>query len=112
MKIYDVTRTLRPGMATWPDEPGPVISLIKQMSAGYAADVSHLALGVHTGTHVDAPGHFIPGGVGVESLSLSALVGPARVVQINNKDAIGIEELESSHLNGVERVLFRTRNSD
>ena len=99
-------------MATWPGEPGPDVTLIKQMSAGQTADVSHLALGVHTGTHVDAPCHFIPGGAGVESLPLDALVGPARVVAIQHKAAIHVEELERLGLDGVERVLFRTRNSE
>jgi arylformamidase len=112
MQIYDVTRTLQPGMATWPGEPGPELTLIKQMSAGQAADVSHLSLGVHTGTHVDAPRHFITGGAGVESLPMSALIGPARVVSIQNEGAVRVEELECAGLDGVERVLFRTRNSD
>jgi arylformamidase len=111
-RIYDVTRTLRPGMATWPGEPGPEVTMIKEMAAGHAADVSHLSLGVHTGTHVDAPGHFIPGAAGVESLPLAALVGPARVVAIEHARAIGVEELERAGLDGIERVLFRTSNSD
>jgi arylformamidase len=112
MQIYDVTRTLQAGIATWPGEPGPELTLIKQMSAGQAADVSHLALGVHTGTHVDAPRHFIPGGAGVESLPLAALIGPVRVVSIQHEGAVRVEELERAGLEGVERVLFRTRNSD
>jgi arylformamidase len=112
MKIYDVTRTLHPGMPTWPGEPGPELTLIKEMAAGNPADVSHLALGVHTGTHVDAPRHFIPGGAGVESLPLTALIGPARVVTIRHQRAITLEELESAGLEGIKRVLFRTRNSD
>ena len=110
--IYDITRTLRPGMATWPGEPGPIVTPLKRMADGHPADVSHLALGVHTGTHVDAPGHFIPGGAGVESLPLDALIGPARVVGIEHKGAIRVEELERHGLEGVPRVLFRTRNSD
>jgi arylformamidase len=112
MRIYDITRTLVPGMATWPGEPGPTLTLIKEMAAGHPADVSHLALGVHTGTHVDAPRHFIPDGAGVESLPLSVLIGPARVVGIEHRGAIQVDELERLGLGGVERVLFRTRNSD
>jgi arylformamidase len=112
MRIYDVTHTLRPGMVTWPAEPGPEITLIKEMAAGNSADVSSLSLGVHTGTHVDAPRHFIAGGAGVDSLSLAALCGPAKVVQIQDSRAIRVEELERAALDGAERVLFRTRNSD
>jgi arylformamidase len=112
MRIYDITRTLVPGMATWPGEPGPELTLIKEMAAGQPADVTHLSLGVHTGTHVDAPRHFIPGGAGVEALSLTALIGPARVVSIEHDGAIQVTELERLGVDGVERVLFRTRNSD
>jgi arylformamidase len=112
MRIYDITRTLQPGMATWPGEPGPEFTPIKLMSAGDPADVSHLALGVHTGTHVDAPRHFIPGGAGVESLPLTTLIGPARVVPVQHAGAIRVDELERLGLDGIERVLFRTRNSD
>src|SRR5215216_1888295 len=112
MRIYDVTRTLVPGMATWPCEPGPELTLIKEMAAGHPADVSHLSLGVHTGTHVDAPRHFIPGGADVESLPLTTLIGPARVVTVQHPGAIRVDELERLGLDGIERVLFRTRNSD
>jgi arylformamidase len=99
-------------MATWPGEPGPELTPIKQMSEGDAADVSRLSLGVHTGTHVDAPGHFIPGGAGVESLPLTILVGPARVVYIEDEGAIRVQALEDAALDGIGRVLFRTRNGE
>jgi arylformamidase len=99
-------------MATWPAEPGPQINLIKEMAAGDSADVSSLSLGVHTGTHVDAPRHFIPGAAGVDSLPLEALCGPAKVVQVQDRRSIRVEELERAALDGAERVLFRTRNSD
>src|SRR5262249_25914536 len=98
MRVYDITRTLRPGMATWPGEPGPELTPIKQMSAGHPADVSSLSLGVHTGTHVDAPRHFIPGGAGVDELSLTTLLGPARVVGIEHERAIRKEDLERAGL--------------
>jgi arylformamidase len=112
MQIYDVTRTLHSDMPTWPGEPGPTLTPLKQMSLGHAADVSHLALGVHTGTHVDAPSHFIPGGAAIEATPLEALVGPARVVGIEHQGAIRVAELERAGLEGTDRVLFRTRNSE
>ena len=110
--MYDVTRVLRPGMPTWPGEPGPEVTPLKQMSKGDPADVSHLALGVHTGTHVDAPKHFVSGGAGAEALPLAALIGPARVVAISDPRAICVEELEGLEVEGEPRLLFRTRNSD
>jgi arylformamidase len=112
MRIYDITQTLQPDMATWPGESGPTLTMVKQMSAGDEADISLITLGAHTGTHVDAPRHFIPGGSDVEAMPLSALVGPARVVDIPDAATIRVEHLEAAALDGVERVLFRTRNSE
>ncbi len=110
MRIYDISRRLVPGMATYPGEPGPVLTPLKQMAAGDPANVSHLALGVHTGTHVDAPVHFIPGGASVEALPLAALCGPARVVPIRDPRAVTVAELERLALAGDQRLLFQTRN--
>ncbi|HEY8838824.1 MAG TPA: cyclase family protein, partial [Dehalococcoidia bacterium] len=77
MTLYDATLPLVAGMATWPGEPGPDRSLIKSIDKGDPANVSRLCMGMHTGTHVDAPIHFIPGGSGIESVPLDALVGPS-----------------------------------
>jgi arylformamidase len=112
MHIYDITQTLQPEMATWPGESGPKLTMVKQMSAGDQADVSHISLGAHTGTHVDAPRHFIPGGGDVEAMPLSALVGPARVVEVKDRPTIRVADLKAAALDGAERVLFRTRNSE
>ncbi len=111
MRIYDISRRLTPDMATYPGEPGPAITPLKAMSAGDSANVSQLALGVHTGTHVDAPVHFIPGGAGIDAVPLDALCGPARVVAIAHPRAVTVAELAELNLSGVERVLFQTRNS-
>ncbi|HEY7269946.1 MAG TPA: cyclase family protein [Dehalococcoidia bacterium] len=110
-RAIDITRVLRSGMATWPGEPGPELAPLKSMAAGDPADVSRLSLGVHTGTHVDAPRHFIAGESGVEALALSALIGPATVVDIEHPGAIRISELEGRGLENKHRLLFRTRNS-
>jgi arylformamidase len=69
-------------------------------------------MGAHTGTHVDAPAHFIAGGPGVDGIDLNALVGPALVVHVPEADAISTSALEELPIPpGTERVLFRTRNS-
>src|SRR5215213_7717095 len=95
MTIYDVTATLRPGMPTWDGEPGPECHPIKQIGvAGEPAQVSLLTIGTHTGTHVDAPAHFIPGGATVETLPLDAMVGPCRVVQVSASSLIEPNDLE------------------
>jgi arylformamidase len=69
-------------------------------------------MGAHVGTHVDAPAHFVRGGIGVDDLDLDLLVGPAWVVHAPQVDALSAEVLEGLAIPpGTERLLFRTRNS-
>lgn len=109
-RLYDVTRTLTPDMPTYSGEPGLKIDAVKRIAAGDTANVSRMNLGLHTGTHVDAPVHFIEGASGTDELPLDALCGPARLVHINDPHAVRVAELEGADLDGVERVLFQTRN--
>lgn len=113
--IHDVTVLLRPGMPTYPGEAGPRLAFIKSLARGDPADVRELTLALHTGTHVDAPGHFIPGGKTVEALPLEVLVGPCQVLSIPGAPDVSAADLEALFPTGrpvPERLLLRTRNSD
>ena len=110
MKIYDVTVAISEGVPIYEGDPRVKIDGDKSIAGGDAANVSHLCFGAHTGTHVDAPNHFIDGTRRVEDLDLDKLIGPCRVVQIDES----VTAIESEHLQdiaGVERIIFRTRNS-
>jgi arylformamidase len=112
MAIYDVTVTLRAGMPTWDGEPGPDCRPIKRIGVdGEPAQVSLLTLATHTGTHVDAPSHFIPGGATVEALPLDALVGPCRVIEIGGGPLIEPADLEAAPI-GARRILLKTASGD
>ena len=111
MKIYDVTVPISPNTPVYEGDPAVEITSASSIAKGDAANVSRLCCGVHTGTHVDAPAHFIEGARRVHELDLEKLVGKCRVVEINeNVEAIEAEHVEN--LEGVERVLFKTRNSN
>ena len=112
MPIYDLSVPLCDEMPTYPGDPGIEILDWFSLSHGDPANVSFLKLGVHTGTHVDAPAHFIEGAARVESLSLDALIGPAHVVEVP-EDRHSIDEaFVMDHCpSGADRVLFKTRNS-
>ncbi len=113
MKVHDITLTLEPGMVVWPGDPEVVLGRIKKIEDGANANVSTIAMGVHTGTHVDAPYHFLSDGDTVENLLLEVLIGRVKVVELDESvDEITRNVLESVNLeDGVERVLFKTRNS-
>jgi arylformamidase len=106
MRIIDVTVPIQPGMPIYPGDPEVSLTLEQSIADGAPANVSRLDFGLHTGTHVDAPVHFIVGAPGAEELPLDVLVGPAVVVEAPDlEDDTALPE-------GVERILFKTRNSE
>jgi arylformamidase len=112
MAIYDVTVPIRAGMPIYEGDPALNIEAWSSLAQGDSANVSFLHFGAHTGTHVDAPAHFIEGAGKIDSLPLDVLIGPARVVRVPDE----LMEIDPEFLNGcdltnVTRVLFHTRNS-
>lgn len=106
----DVTVPIRPGMVAWPGNPGVQRYVTEESHEGGVCLVSTLTLGVHTGTHFDAPVHFdVPGG-GVEALPAASMVGVARVVAEQGR-VIDRADVEALNLEAGERVLFKTSNS-
>ena len=113
-KIYDITLTVTSGMVVWPGDPKVKLERVRKIEDGANANVSEVAMSVHTGTHMDAPFHFLPEGKSIETLALDVLIGPAQVVQLPEAcNVIDAEVLIKAGLDdGVERVLFKTRNSN
>jgi arylformamidase len=112
MEILDVSVPIRPGMTIWPGDPAVEVQLAAAIADGAPANVTQLALGTHTGTHVDAPVHFFDGAGGVEALPLEALVGPCVVVDATTAAGdLGPEAL-ADLAPGTKRVLFKTPNSE
>lgn len=107
----DVTVPVRDGMVHWPDNPPIEVRPYLAMAKGDAANVSHLSLGVHSGTHVDAPVHFIAGGMGVDAMPLDRLLGDVRVLEFSSGPAITADALRAHAPRQGERLLFKTRNS-
>ena len=113
MSVHDVSLRISTELPTWPGDPGVSITLTNSMARGDAANVTRLDLGVHTGTHIDAPLHFEPGGTGVDEISLDILIGPCRVFDVTTlPEKIDRSDLEPLELTQVTRVLFKTRNSE
>jgi arylformamidase len=110
MRIYDVTRPISPAMPVWPGDPPVTLERVRSMDDGERNNLSNMAGSVHIGTHVDAPLHFVAGAADVSSLPLETLIGPARVLELPDVDAITAESLSRFDPTGVKRVLFKTRN--
>ena len=113
MPIYDISVAVAPGETpTYPGDPAIEVSAWNSISRGDPANVTLINFGAHTGTHVDAPAHFIEGGARVASLPLETLVGETLVVEIpEDEDAVEERHVGEDALGGATRVLFKTRNS-
>ena len=71
-----------------------------------------LNFGAHTGTHVDAPAHFIEGAAKIESLPLEVLIGEAQVIEVPDDVQVIDKEFVTAQCSpAIPRVLFKTRNS-
>ncbi|MCY4383981.1 MAG: cyclase family protein [Nitrospinae bacterium] len=112
MDVIDITVPIQEGMPLWPGDPELKLRFHASFKAGDSVCLTEASLCLHTGTHVDAPVHFLPGEDGVEALSLETLMGPARVIEIENHECITSEELSTKNLEGATRFLIKTRNSD
>ena len=111
MELIDISVPVRPGMHVWEGDPPFRIDQVATV-AGDGYNATRLDLGTHTGTHIDAPLHFVDGGATVDSIRLETLVGPCHVV-----DATAVErQLDAAAVAGLglppvtERLLFKTRN--
>ena len=107
----DISLPMHSGMVHWPDNPPVSIERALDMGQGDAANVSKLSMGVHTGTHMDAPIHFFPAGKGIDTMPLTAAIGRARVIEISDAESIKTEELSPHQIQAGERILFKTCNS-
>ncbi|MBL8124007.1 MAG: cyclase family protein [Blastocatellia bacterium] len=110
MKIYDVTVAISETVPIYEGDPKVKIDSFVSIANGSAANVSNVCFGAHTGTHVDAPNHFIDGTRTVGDLDVEKLIGPCLVVEVP-ADVIAIEPEHLPVLQDIERIVFKTRNS-
>jgi arylformamidase len=111
MPLIDVTLRVHPDMHAWPGDPKIEFIQAQAIARGDDCNLSMLSLGAHSGTHVDAPLHFIDGGGAVEALSIETMVGPCRVVRIEGSANISREDVVAAGVQPGERILFKTANS-
>src|SRR5215831_12508973 len=107
----DVSVPLHSDMVHWPNNPPVCIERMLDIERDDTANVSKLSMGAHTGTHMDAPIHFLQAGKGIDTMPLTATIGRARVIEIRDPESIKPEELYPHHIQHGERILFKTRNS-
>jgi arylformamidase len=110
-KIIDATVPLSAEVPTFPGDPRFHMEFSHRIDRGEPYNVARLTLGAHSGTHVDAPYHFLGNGATVERLPLDVLVGPALVADVGSAARVDVAELEGIDLDGETRLLLKTRMS-
>lgn len=111
MRIIDVSIPISNNMIYFPGDPKPQISRVYSIEKGEAANVSKLTLSSHTGTHIDAPAHFIKDGKTIDQIPLEYLIGEVKVFEVYDDDSITKEFLESKNIEYGDRIFFKTKNS-
>ncbi|MGQ9525473.1 MAG: cyclase family protein [Armatimonadota bacterium] len=110
---YDITVPIRAGMPVWPGDPQVDVHPLKQIGPEGGSNVSLFAFSSHTGTHLDAPFHFIPSGRRLEQIRAEELVGPCWVADLSSAEGhICARDLSEAGIpEGTTRLLLKTRNS-
>jgi len=111
MPLIDISLPIREGMIVYEGDPGVSVSAALALSRGEPANVSNLKLGSHTGTHMDAPLHFIEGAKSIDTLPLDLLIGPALVLEVGAERLVEPKHLTDARIAAHTRVLLKTRNS-
>lgn len=109
--IHDISVTISEEIVTWPGDPAVSLNRVASIEAGDVCNVTSAQMGVHTGTHIDAPFHFVQAGKTVEEIALETCYGPAIVVEVSGA-LISKESIEERIPAGTKRVLFKTANSE
>jgi arylformamidase len=110
--VIDISPPLRAQMPIYPRNPPYTLEVVRSVEEGEHSTLSKVTMGTHTGTHVDAPSHFIAGARRLEEMPLDALVGPARVLAIEASRTVEVSHLEPHEIKTGERILLKTRNSE
>ena len=109
--FIDISVPLMSGMLNWPGDPEVTITRMRDQNTGDNATVSRIDMGAHTGTHMDAPLHFISGAPGMDTMPITAGIGPCRVIELDDEQSISRVSLEAHEPLIGERILLKTRNS-
>lgn len=110
MRIIDISRAITADMPVWPGDPGVSIRQVSYLD-NQGCNVSELYAGLHTGTHIDAPWHFIKDGKRTDQLDLSYFYGPCKVFEIMTSGDLVKSDMESLDIEEGDIVLLKTRNS-
>ena len=116
MRIYDISIPISNATVVWPGDPPVNIQALSSIANGDHANVSQIAMSVHTGTHLDAPKHFLENGQTIDQIPIKQFTGKALVMEIDPNETLITSDVLNQNpdcelLKNSKKVLFKTKNS-
>jgi len=111
-KVYDISRKVNEETVVWPGDPMTSFRQVSSVEKGDAFTMHRIKVGLHTGTHIDAPMHFLKGGKGIDEIDLSYFLGEAKVFEVSSSDFISYEDVIGLDIQKDDIVLFKTISSN
>lgn len=110
--IIDITASITHDMTTWPGEDGVVYRIMQSIKRGDDYNVNKMIMGLHIGTHIDAPLHLIDDDMSIDQIALSHFIGEARVIFVDTKKCITAHDIMDKNITKDDIILFKTINSE
>lgn len=112
MKLYDISLPISNNLPVWPGDPRVILKMTSSIAGGDQCNITKIQMGVHTGTHIDAPYHFLRDGVATDAIPIETFIGPCLVIEIDSEVIIEKKDLQKYDMNGYSRIIIKTRNSE
>lgn len=112
MKLYDVTLPITDDLPVWPGDPSVSLVMSTSIAKGDKCNITNIQMGAHTGTHIDAPYHFLEDGATTDTIPIETFIGPCVVIEVDSEACIEKKDFRKYDLTGHSRVLVKTRNSE
>ncbi|MBU6392004.1 MAG: cyclase family protein [Planctomycetes bacterium] len=112
MRLYDISLPISNDLPVWPGDSPISLITIMSISKGDKCNLTKIEMGTHTGTHIDAPSHFIKDGATVDSIPIETFIGPCLVIEFDSDTLIEKNDFLKHDLNGYSRILIKTKNSE
>ncbi|HZH60539.1 MAG TPA: arylformamidase [Metabacillus sp.] len=107
-KWIDISQPLKEDMAHWPGDTPFSYEVVFSKSQTGSVNIGKITTSLHTGTHIDAPFHFLDNGTRITELDINIFIGPCLVLDVSQYEQIDVEVLKKFNIKGSERILLRT----
>jgi len=111
MKLFDISLPISNDLPVWPGDPSVSLIMTNSIVKGDQCNITRIQIGAHTGTHIDAPYHFLNDGATVDTIPIETFIGTCLVVDLDSEVLIEEKDLRKYNLAGHSRILIKTRNS-